>query len=104
MQPKLAVHRADLRRLDQPRVRHRHRVQRAFELFQPEIEEFVERRKHRAEIVILPDVGLQQPGMIGAPVKDVGGGQAVAFELPTKVLGSAPLLRCLMDISPLYKL
>src|ERR1700733_6962745 len=86
VQPELAVDRADLRRLDQPRVRHRHRVQRALKLLQPEIEELVELRKCRAEIVVLPDISLQQPGVIGPPVEDVGGGQSVAFELFAKLL------------------
>jgi hypothetical protein len=59
VQPELAVDRADLGRLDQTRMRHGDRVQRAFQGLQPEIEEFVERRKYRAEIVILPDIALQ---------------------------------------------
>ncbi len=58
VQSELAVDGADFRRLDQPRMRHRHRVQRTLELFQPEIEEFVEHWKVRAEIVVLPDIGL----------------------------------------------
>ena len=86
MQPEFSVDRPDLRRLDQPRVRHRHRVQRALELFQPEIEEFIELGKVRAEIVVLPDIGLQEPGMVRPPVEDVGGGQAVALELPAKIV------------------
>ena len=58
MQPELAVDGADLGRLDQPGMRHGDRVQRALELLQPEVEEFVEHRKVRAEVVILPDIGL----------------------------------------------
>ena len=56
------VDRADLGRLDQPRMRHGDRVQRAFQSLQPEIKELVERRKCRAQIVPLPDIALQQPG------------------------------------------
>src|SRR5580700_5427125 len=93
MQPEFAVDGADFRRLDQPRVRHRDRVQRALQLLQPEIEEFVELGKVRAEIVVLPDIGLQEPGMIGPPVEDVGGGQAVALELPAEVFRNSTLLR-----------
>jgi hypothetical protein len=33
-------------------------MQRALNLLQPEIEEFVEHRKIRAQIVVLPDIGL----------------------------------------------
>ena len=61
VQPELAVDRADFGRLDQPRMRNRHRMQRALELLQPEIEEFVQHRKIRAEIVVLPDISLKQP-------------------------------------------
>jgi hypothetical protein len=59
VQPKLAVDRSNLGRLDEPSMRHGDRVQRAFQGLQPEIEELVERRKCRAEIVILPDIALQ---------------------------------------------
>src|SRR6516165_6259937 len=51
VQPELAVDRADLGRLDQTRMRHGDRGQRAFQGLQPEIEEFVERRKYRARIL-----------------------------------------------------
>src|SRR5262249_12852202 len=52
----------------------------------PEIEEFVEHGKCRAEIVILQDIALQQPGVIRPPVENVGCGQPIAFNLPPKVL------------------
>jgi hypothetical protein len=75
VQPELAVDRADLGRLDQTRMRYGDRVQRAFQGLEPEIEELVERRKYRAEIVILPDKALQQPRVIRPPVENVGCGQ-----------------------------
>src|SRR5207248_2459806 len=62
------------------------RVQRALQGLQPEIEEFVERRKRRTEIVILPDIGLQKPRMIRPPVENIGGRQSIAFELLAKIL------------------
>src|ERR1700730_10840034 len=92
LQPELAIDGADLGRLDQARMRHRHRVQRALELLQPEIEELVELGKGRAEVVILPDISLQQPGVIGPPVEDVGRRQSVAFKLAAKLLRT-PILR-----------
>src|SRR5262249_10482102 len=55
VQPEFAVDCLDLGRLDQPRVRDGHRVQGAFQGFEPEGEEAVERRKARAEVVVLPD-------------------------------------------------
>jgi hypothetical protein len=35
--------------------------------------------------VLLPDVILQDPRMVGHVVKDIGGGEAVAFELAAEV-------------------
>src|SRR5262249_45437030 len=85
VQAEFAPNRHDLGGLDQPRVRDRHRMQRSLELLQPEIEEFVEFRKVRAQIVLLPDVGLQKPGMIRPAIEDVGCGQSVALELATEI-------------------
>src|SRR5690348_12499917 len=86
MQLELAVDGANLGRADQPCMRYGDRVQRPFKGLQPEIEKLVERRKRRAEIVILPDIGLQQPRMVGPPVEDVSRGQPVALELLAKIL------------------
>ena len=83
---KLAIDGADFGRPDQPRMRHRHRVQWSFKGLQPEVEEFVERRKCRAEIVVLPDIGLKEPRMIWPPVEDISGRQSIALELLAKVL------------------
>jgi uncharacterized integral membrane protein (TIGR00698 family) len=58
VQPEFAVDGADLGRLDQPRMGDRDRVQRALKGLQPEIQELVERRKRRTEVIVLPDVGL----------------------------------------------
>ena len=55
VQPELAVDRANFGRLDQARMRHGDRVQRAFELFKPKVQELIQVREHRAEIVILPE-------------------------------------------------
>ena len=62
VQLELAVDRANFCRLDQARMRHDDRVQWAFELFQPKVQKLVQVRKTGAEIVILPDIGLEQPG------------------------------------------
>src|ERR1700720_3072516 len=85
VQPELAVHRADFGGPDQARMRDRHREERPFELLEPEPQEAVERRKSRAEIVVLPDIGLQQGGMIGKPVEDLRRRQTVAVELAPKI-------------------
>src|ERR1043166_3744879 len=86
VQPELAIHRADFRRLDQPRMRDGDRMQRPFELLQPEREKLVEHRKLRTEIVVLPDVSLQKRGMVGHPVENMRRRQSVAFNLPPEVL------------------
>jgi hypothetical protein len=53
-------------------------MQRAFERLEPEGEKTVERRKARAEVVVLPDVGLQQGRMIRQAIEDLCGRQTVA--------------------------
>src|SRR5712691_7224437 len=87
VQPELAVHRSDFGGPDQARMGDRHRKERSLELLEPERQKAVERRKSRAEIVVLPDVGLQQGGMIGKPVEDLRRRQTVAIELASKIAG-----------------
>jgi len=86
MQPELAVDRLQLGRLDQLAMRDLHRVQRAFQLLLPERQEALQLRKFREQIVSLPDVGLQQPTMIGTPIQDVCGRQAKASNLLAEVV------------------
>src|SRR6266446_211446 len=78
----------------------RDRVQGAFQGLEPEGQETIEDRKSRTEVVILPDIGLQQPGVIGAPIEDARGGQSVAFELPFELLFAHrnPPFRALMSV------
>ena len=66
-------------------MRHRDRVQWSFQLLLPERQETLQFGEVRAEIVVLPDIALQQPGMIRAPVEDMGGSQPVAGDLLLKV-------------------
>ena len=49
-------------------MRNAHRMQRALELLLPEGQEAVQFGKFGEQIVVLPDIGLEQPAMIGAPV------------------------------------
>jgi hypothetical protein len=49
-------------------------MQDTFERFLPEFQKTPQFREIWAEVVVLPDVGLQQPGMVRAPVQDVGSG------------------------------
>src|SRR6516164_8407810 len=87
MQPELAVDGADFRGPDQSRMGNRHGMQRPFESFEPELEEAIEHWKSRAEVVVLPDIGLQQRRMIGKPIQYLRSGEAVAFNLASKIFG-----------------
>lgn len=71
MQPENAIHRFDLGRFDKAGMCDRGRMQDTFERFLPEFQKDLQLGKFGAEIVILPDIGLQQPGMIRAPIYDV---------------------------------
>ena len=41
--------------------------------------------KFREQIVVLLDIGLQKPAMIGAPIQNVRGRQAVATDLVAEI-------------------
>src|SRR5262245_59889775 len=69
VQLEFAVDRLDLGRLDQLAMRDRDRMQDAFQRFLPEAQEALQFREMRAHVVFLPDVGLQEPGMVGTPVQ-----------------------------------
>src|SRR5689334_9640015 len=86
VQSEFAADRLELRRLDQLAVSHLHGMQWPLKLFLPEREKTLQLRKLGEQIVILPDVGLQQPAMIGTPVQDVGGRQAITTDLFTEIL------------------
>src|ERR1700751_4959765 len=90
MQPKHAVDGAQLGRLDQPGMRHGDREQRTVELLLPEGEEILQRRKFRKQIVVLPDVGLQQRGMIRHPIEDLRRRQPVTQDLLPEIVGNTP--------------
>src|ERR1700679_4268365 len=88
MKAELLRDRLHFARPDQAIVRHRDRMQRAVELVAPEGEELLQFRKGGCQIVILPDVILQQAGMVGQMVENVGGGEAVSFELAAERNGN----------------
>jgi hypothetical protein len=68
-------------------------MERTVERLPPEVEKSLQFREFRTEIVFLPDVGLKQPGMIGAPVIDVRGGQSVTGKLAPEVLAGHLVLQ-----------
>jgi len=61
MQSERPVHRFDLGRFDKARMCDRDRMQDTFERFLPEFQKALQLGKFGAEIVGLPDIGLQQP-------------------------------------------
>src|ERR1043166_5748594 len=83
-----AIDGAKLGWLNQPGMRHDHRVEGAIELFLPKGEEILECREFRKQIVILPDIGLQQRGMIRHPIEDLCRGQPVPQDLLPKIIGN----------------
>src|SRR6185295_20316589 len=52
IQPKFAVDRLQLGWLDQPGMRHQHRMQRTFQLLDPEGQKALQLRKFREQVVV----------------------------------------------------
>ena len=102
MQPEHPVDRAQFRRLDHLGMRDGNRMQVALQGLPPEIEEALKLREARTQVIGLPHIGLQQPGMIRTTVKNVGGRQAIARELLLEVFRyhSAPPPRHGKCVSP----
>src|SRR4029078_12352579 len=86
MQAKFGVEGAELGRLDQLAVRAAHGMQRPFQFFLPESQKTMQLREFGEQVVVLPNVRLQQPAMVGAAVQDVRGRQAVTTHLFTEIL------------------
>src|SRR5439155_19527555 len=87
MQTKFAVDCAQLGGLDQPRMRDNHRVQGSLELFEPKRQKAIEHREPGTQVVVLPDIRLEERGMVGEPIEDLRGREAVALELAAKCSG-----------------
>jgi hypothetical protein len=75
------LYRVEFTGLDQPRLHHPHRMQRPVQILDPEIEEPAQFRKIRGQVVLLPDVALQEVLVVGHPVDDLCRGEPVALEL-----------------------
>src|SRR3954469_5336106 len=90
MQPEHAVDGAQLGRLDQLGMGHRDRIQRTFQLFLPEAEKILQRRKLRKQIVVLPDIGLQQRGMIRHSIKNLSRRQTITQTMLPEIVGNSP--------------
>jgi hypothetical protein len=62
---KFPVDRAQIRRPDETRMGDGHRIEKAFEIAGPKIQELPQFREMRMQVMLLPNVILQDPGMIG---------------------------------------
>ncbi len=85
MQPKFAIERFKLGRLDQLRMSHHDAMQRPVELFPPERQEFDQDRKIWRKVVVLPDIGLQQTRVIRQMIENSRGGKPISRELLDKI-------------------
>src|SRR5262245_61974408 len=65
---------------------HPHRVQRPIQLLHPECQKTPQLGKFWEEIVVLPDIGLEQPTMVRPPIQNMRGCQAVTQSLFAKIL------------------
>src|SRR5436305_1732658 len=82
------IHGAQLGRLDQFGMRDGDGKQGALELPFPKGEEILQRRKVWKQVIVLPDVGLQQPVTIRPTVHDFRRRQTIAKDLLAKALGN----------------
>jgi hypothetical protein len=64
MQGEIRIYKFQLGGPDQLRVRHRHSIELALEIAVPKIKETFQLRKAGVQIIILPDITLEQAGMI----------------------------------------
>ena len=66
MKPENAIRCFDLDRFDEVGMRNRDRMQDTFERFPPKLQKTLQLREIWIDVVVLPDVALQQPGMVWA--------------------------------------
>jgi hypothetical protein len=88
MQPEHAVDGAQFGGLDQLGVSDRHGEQRSLQRLFPEAEEILQRRKFGKQIVVLPDIGLQQRGMIRHAIENLRRRQPITQHLLPEILGN----------------
>jgi hypothetical protein len=81
----LLIDHAQFRGPNKPRVGDGYRMQKALEIADPKIQELPEVGKVRMQVMLLPNVILENPRVIRQVIEDAGGRQAVSFKLATKV-------------------
>src|SRR5260370_206863 len=72
-------------RPNQAGMRNGHRMQRSFKCLERERQKPIEHGELWAEIIVLPNKGLQQGGMIRKPIENLSRRQTIAFELAWKI-------------------
>lgn len=82
MKAEFRTQRLDLGRFDELRMADHNAIQWPFKLFLPERQELDQNRKIRRDIIVLPDIGLQQARMIWQMIKI----SAVASPYPASCL------------------
>jgi hypothetical protein len=76
MKPENATHCFDLGRFDEAGMRNSDRMQDTFEKFLPKPQKRPQLREIWVEVLVLPGLALQQPGMVRPPVQDIRRGCA----------------------------
>ena len=85
MNIQLTLAKRELRRNDESGAGDFHRMQLAVQAAVPEIQEAAQDRVFGGQIIVLPRIALQQAGVIGQAIEDLGGGQAVAVKLTDQI-------------------
>jgi hypothetical protein len=89
VQSELAIKGMDLCRFDELCMADEHTVQGPVEAFAPKPQKLEQGRKVRGEIVVLPDVGLEQARVVGQMIEDPRRGEPIACEVLDKIRGCA---------------
>jgi hypothetical protein len=69
MKPENAIHCFDFDRFDKAGMHNSDRMQGSFERFLPKLQKALQLGEIWVEIAVLPDITLQQPGMVRAPYR-----------------------------------
>src|SRR5271165_1784986 len=85
MKAEFRTQRLDLGRLDELRMADYNAIQWPFELFLPECQELDQNRKFWRDIIVLPDIGLQQARMIWKMIKNLRRCKPVSGKLLDKI-------------------
>src|SRR5262249_9115024 len=84
VQSELALDEVELLQHDEPPAGNTQTVERPIEIGDPVVQEVHELRELRGQVVILPDVALQQSWVVWQSIQDFCRGQGESFELTQK--------------------